>query len=137
MKEIPMENLSNEERASALNEAEILRKLNHPNIIRYHDSFLTNSNQLTIVMEFGQGGTLYDFLAEQNNNPLPEASVKQLFLQLLVAVHYRMIANQKHLESLLGENFTKSCLCFISTPSKFYIATSKQKISFWINAESA
>jgi len=50
LKEIPIENLTTEERVSALTEAEILKKLNHPNIIRYHDSFLSQNNMLSIVM---------------------------------------------------------------------------------------
>lgn len=59
LKEIQIEGLSHSERLSALNEAEILKKLVHPNIIRYHDSFLNSSSSLTISMEYGQGGTLY------------------------------------------------------------------------------
>ena len=86
LKEIPIENLSNEERSSALNEAEILKKLNHPNIIRYHDSFLIENN-ISIVMEYGEGGTLYNFILNQEKI-ISENVIKKLFIQLLAAVDY-------------------------------------------------
>lgn len=42
----------------AWKEAMILKKLNHPNIIKYYSSFLENEN-LHIVMEYAEGGDLY------------------------------------------------------------------------------
>lgn len=42
----------------AWKEAMILKKLSHPNIIKYYSSFLENEN-LHIVMEYAEGGDLY------------------------------------------------------------------------------
>jgi len=39
------------------NEAKILNTLDHPNIVKYYDSFLEKNN-LNIIMEFCDGGDL-------------------------------------------------------------------------------
>ena len=79
-----MENVPIEERSTALNEVQILKVLNHPNIVRYIDSAL-ESRALLIVMEYITGGTLYDYLQRQNS-PLPEEAVLNFFVQISVAL---------------------------------------------------
>jgi len=44
-------------KADAINEVTILSKLNHPNIVKYHDSFI-DKNFLNIIMEYCSGGDL-------------------------------------------------------------------------------
>lgn len=44
-------------RDKCLREVKLLQSVNHPNIIRYIDSFLEN-NDLVILLEFAQGGDL-------------------------------------------------------------------------------
>ena len=40
-------------------QVELLRRLNHPNIVGYHDSFLSkNKDSLCIVMQYCDGGDL-------------------------------------------------------------------------------
>jgi NIMA (never in mitosis gene a)-related kinase len=47
------------QRASAVQEAELLSKLSHPNIVRHRDSFMSpDQNQLVIVMQYCDGGDL-------------------------------------------------------------------------------
>ena len=54
IKQIPIQEMAREERQAALNEVDILKKLQHPNIIAYHESFLAESS-LMIVMEYAPG----------------------------------------------------------------------------------
>lgn len=42
----------------ALKEVEVLKAIDHPNIIKYYDSF-TDENYLYIVMEYAQKGDLH------------------------------------------------------------------------------
>lgn len=64
IKEINMLELSASDRQMALNEVTVLAKLDHPNIVGYHDSF-EKDGTLMIEMEYADGGTLQDFLAQR------------------------------------------------------------------------
>ena len=54
IKEIPVEQMTKEERQAALNEVKVLSMLDHPNIIQYNENFLEDK-ALMIVMEYAQG----------------------------------------------------------------------------------
>ena len=58
MKTIAISNMSKQELADAKKEAAVLRSLDHPNIVRYIDSF-TDGRKYCIVMEYANGGDLY------------------------------------------------------------------------------
>ena len=64
IKQLSMEVFSNNDRISTLNETKVLKMLNHPNIIQYHESFLshTDATSMYIVMEYAPGGTLHDLI---------------------------------------------------------------------------
>ncbi len=64
IKEINMHELTASDREMALNEVKVLAKLDHPNIISYHDSF-EKDGTLMIEMEYADGGNLAEFLAKQ------------------------------------------------------------------------
>lgn len=52
LKKIWIENVSRRERRNALQEASLLSRLRHPNIVRYRESYLaTDESQLYIVMQ--------------------------------------------------------------------------------------
>ena len=56
-----MTKLSQKEKENALNEVRILASIDCPNIIAYKEAFLTeNPSTLCIVMEYADGGDLYD-----------------------------------------------------------------------------
>ena len=54
IKQIPVEQMTRDERQSALNEVVVLNMLNHPNIIQYYENFLEDK-ALMIVMEYAEG----------------------------------------------------------------------------------
>ena len=55
LKEINLMDLTKTERNSAMNEAQILSRLDHPNIISYYDNF-EEDGVLMIEMEYADGG---------------------------------------------------------------------------------
>ncbi|WP_158586770.1 serine/threonine-protein kinase [Aurantiacibacter zhengii] len=66
-------------------ERQILARLNHPNIAHLHDGGETDAGQPYIVMEYVDGSTLRDWLAEQS----PDADQRlDLFVQIAEAVEF-------------------------------------------------
>ena len=59
---IKYQGLPRKEREACKNEVELLKRLNHPNIVGYHDCF-EHGDRLCIVMEYAGGG---DILAKIN-----------------------------------------------------------------------
>ena len=57
IKQIPVEQMTKEERQAALNEVKVLSMLHHLNIIEYYENFLEDK-ALMIVMEYAQGSKL-------------------------------------------------------------------------------
>ena len=59
VKVIKIKNIPKKEREATKMEVDLLRRLNHPNIVQYKDSFLSNQgNSLCIAMEYCDGGDL-------------------------------------------------------------------------------
>lgn len=54
IKQIPVEDMTLDERTSAINEVKVLSVLKYPNIIGYYDSFYEDK-ALMIVMEYAEG----------------------------------------------------------------------------------
>ncbi|XP_021355161.1 uncharacterized protein LOC110451456 [Mizuhopecten yessoensis] len=86
LKEINMHDLNAAERQLALNEVNILAFLDHPNIISYYDSF-EEDGVLMIEIEYADGGTLAQFLAQQDK-PLEEKTILTMFQQIVAAIRH-------------------------------------------------
>lgn len=70
-------------------EIEALAKLKHRNIVRMYNSFpLPKKHQIVVVMEYLEGGELYDYWQKKENKQVPEAEAKEIMLQLLSAIDY-------------------------------------------------
>ncbi|XP_052774404.1 serine/threonine-protein kinase Nek8-like isoform X1 [Mya arenaria] len=87
IKQIPVEQMTKEERQAALNEVIVLSMLSHPNIIEYYENFLEDK-ALMIVMEYAHGGTLLDFLQSQNGRLLEEEEILFFFAQMLLSIQH-------------------------------------------------
>lgn len=61
LKEIPVEQMSRDERLAAQNECQVLKLLNHPNIIEYYENFLEDK-ALMIAMEYAPGTLLWSLI---------------------------------------------------------------------------
>ena len=93
-KKINLGNLNEKERNAALGEvattqAEVLRCLQHPNIVAYRES-LIEEGELIIVMEYCEGGDMARQVKEHKDSGemLSEAQIMTWFAQLCIALHY-------------------------------------------------
>ncbi|XP_029469049.1 serine/threonine-protein kinase Nek8 isoform X2 [Rhinatrema bivittatum] len=87
IKQIPVEQMSKDERLAAQNECQVLKLLNHPNIIEYYENFLEDK-ALMIVMEYAPGGTLAQYIQKRCNSLLDEDTILHFFVQILLALHH-------------------------------------------------
>ena len=78
---------SRKEQQDALNEVRLLAGLDHPRVVRYHDSFC-EQGQLHIVMELCDGGDLSQLIERQEGVLLAEDDVWQHFAQTLLGLHH-------------------------------------------------
>lgn len=74
-----------EEQARLMNEIDILRKLDHPNIIKIYEVFLYE-NLYCIITEFCEGGSLYKHFREGKS--LTEESLRIVFKKIFSALSY-------------------------------------------------
>jgi NIMA (never in mitosis gene a)-related kinase len=96
IKEIKLNNMS--DRAIKQNELEatLLSRLNHPNIVKFIESF-REGKSLMICMEYADGGDLENFLKNRRGKLIPENEVLHIFVQLVLAmkhVHDRKILHR-------------------------------------------
>lgn len=68
-----------------LHEAEILKSLNHPNIIKLFE-FFEDDNNFYFVQELCEHGTVAQYIMEYGSSEGPE--IKRIFLQLISAISY-------------------------------------------------
>uniref|UniRef100_A0A8B9PJG0 Serine/threonine-protein kinase Nek8 n=1 Tax=Apteryx owenii TaxID=8824 RepID=A0A8B9PJG0_APTOW len=87
LKQIPVEQMSKDERLAAQNECQVLKLLSHPNIIEYYENFLEDK-ALMIAMEYAPGGTLAEFIHKRCNSLLDEDTILHFFVQILLALHH-------------------------------------------------
>ncbi|XP_032072097.1 serine/threonine-protein kinase Nek8 isoform X2 [Thamnophis elegans] len=86
LKQIPVEQMTKDERLAAQNECQVLKLLHHPHIIEYYENFLEDK-ALMIAMEYAPGGTLAEFIRKRGNSLLDEETILHFFAQILLALH--------------------------------------------------
>ena len=67
------------------NEIKILRRLNHPNIVKLHEVYEVDG-EICMVMEYLQGEKLFSHIVASKKLPEPEAAL--IMKQLFFALHY-------------------------------------------------
>ncbi|WFD00565.1 tRNA (cytidine(32)/guanosine(34)-2'-O)-methyltransferase [Malassezia yamatoensis] len=83
-------------RVSWIREAQVLRHISHPNIVRFVDSFRT-PNHYTLVLDAIDGGELFDLLAHhQSSIAQREWLVRRIFGELASAVSWMHQHNLVH-----------------------------------------
>lgn len=77
------------ERESARQEVELLRRLDHPNIVAYRDSFFVGE-AIVIAMQYCEGGDLSAYIREKakRRTRFREAHVNSYLVQILLAMKY-------------------------------------------------
>lgn len=91
IKQISIKKLSKKEALLTEQEATLLKRLQHPNIVTFWESFVTNSS-LHIVMEYADGGDLDHYIKAHAKavprRDLPEKQVLHMFVQLSLAIKH-------------------------------------------------
>ncbi|CAH1779518.1 unnamed protein product, partial [Owenia fusiformis] len=89
LKEISVGDLQPDETVDAMHEAKLLSKLDHPGIVKFHDSFL-DGEFFCIVTEYCEGGDLGDQITkyQKQGKKFKESLVIEWFIQLVIAVQF-------------------------------------------------
>lgn len=70
-------------------EIEALKKLKHKHIVKMYNSFpLPKKQQIIVVMEYLEGGELYEYWQSKEDHKLTEEEGKEMMVQLLSAIDY-------------------------------------------------
>jgi NIMA (never in mitosis gene a)-related kinase len=91
IKQISIKKMSRKEALLTEQEATLLKRLQHPNIVSFWESFVT-SNSLYIVMEYADGGDLDHYIKAHAKavprREIPEKQVLHMFVQLALAIKH-------------------------------------------------
>eukprot|EP00759_Apiculatamorpha_spiralis_P021682 PhF_6_TR26310/c0_g1_i1/m.37775/K08857/NEK1_4_5; NIMA (never in mitosis gene a)-related kinase 1/4/5 len=86
-KEVRLIGMPPAEQEAAKKEVQLLRAVDHPNIVRYVDH-CEKHGILHIVMEYADGGDLYSKLKKQYSKRMTEKEIMMFFTQLCLALKY-------------------------------------------------
>lgn len=79
-----------------LSEIEIIKTLDHPNIVKYYETY-QNNEFLYIVMEYCPGGDLFDLITKKSKGQaLKESIVADIMYDLLKAINHCHETNIVH-----------------------------------------
>lgn len=97
IKKINIEHLAPKNQKEVINEAQILKKLDHPHIVKYFCSFL-EGKFLCIVMEYINGGDLHKLIKfhQEKKQLLPESEIWRMSSELSSAISYLHSKNIIH-----------------------------------------
>jgi NIMA (never in mitosis gene a)-related kinase len=87
IKEVRLSALGPKERREATREADVLKSLQHPNIVKYAASF-TERGCFYIVMEYADGGDLAQKIQRRGRALFSEQEILHDFAQLALAIKY-------------------------------------------------
>ena len=89
-KTISLESLEEEDRKKVMNEAILLKMIDHPNIIKFKEVFKVNKpfKELNLIMEYANGGDISKKIKEQMPKHFEEKLLIDWFTQLCSALQY-------------------------------------------------
>jgi serine/threonine protein kinase len=75
---------SQSRKRSVSREIQVMRRINHPNIVKFHETIDTKKS-LHLVMEHVEGISLYEYVKRRNlpGRFLPEEEVRDIILQVV------------------------------------------------------
>mmetsp|Transcript_104606 Transcript_104606/g.263373 ORF Transcript_104606/g.263373 Transcript_104606/m.263373 type:complete len:451 (+) Transcript_104606:99-1451(+) len=97
MKQVRVEKMDAKARDTAVREAVALRRVRHPNVVRFRQVFV-RSGWLCLVMDFADGGDLCAAVKERARSKVPfeECAVLECFAQVADAVSYVHLQKMVH-----------------------------------------
>eukprot|EP00703_Trepomonas_sp_PC1_P005529 JAP91077.1 Kinase, NEK [Trepomonas sp. PC1] len=89
LKVIPIGRLDADTQKYMFQEAEILKKLDHPNIVRYYTSFV-RGHMMYIVMEYANYKSLFEYINKRivTNKPFNKEEIANIAYQMLESLQY-------------------------------------------------
>jgi serine/threonine protein kinase len=87
IKEISLSGMSAERLKDIMLEIDLLKNLDHENIVKYIGFFKTRS-QLFIILEYMEQGALSQLIKRDKWGVLPEAMISAFISQVLTGLHY-------------------------------------------------
>jgi len=89
LKKIDLKGLSKEELKDTYKEVNLLKKLDHPNIIKFVE-VISSKRYLEIITEYAEKGDLYNQICKQvkKNAPFPEKKIIDWLIQVCQALKY-------------------------------------------------
>ncbi|KAL5022684.1 hypothetical protein ScPMuIL_001839 [Solemya velum] len=111
LKQIAVGDLALDETVDAMREARLLSRLDHPSIVKFHDSFI-DEDHFCIVTEYCEGGDLDNKINEFKKQKacFDENSILDWFVQLLLAVHHMHMRRILHRDLKTRNIFLKKNL---------------------------
>ena len=105
IKQVIMDGMTDQEKRETFNEASILKRLDHPNIIKFKEVFMQRKPKeaLNIVTEYADGGDLEQKIEAQKKKPFPETQIIDYFTQICLALQHLHKKNIIH-RDLKGGN---------------------------------
>ena len=73
MKTIDLSKMSEAERRETLQEAKIIEHLEHPNVVKFIETYKTKKGKLCIVMDYADGGDIAGKIKEQRGKSFSES----------------------------------------------------------------
>ncbi len=87
LKQLPLEGLSEDERDNLVLEIDLLRKLNHKNIVKYYGSYRSKLH-LYIILEYVENGSLSQIIKPNKFGAFPESLAAVYMKQILDGLAY-------------------------------------------------
>ena len=89
-KKVNLAPLSEKGRSAASQEVDLLRKLNHPNIVEHRDDFVIEGDNLVIIMHYCEGGDMATYIRDvaKKNQFFMEHEIMNWFVQILQALQF-------------------------------------------------
>mmetsp|Transcript_35700 Transcript_35700/g.83571 ORF Transcript_35700/g.83571 Transcript_35700/m.83571 type:complete len:456 (+) Transcript_35700:131-1498(+) len=97
VKQMETSTMEQKERNEAVKEAMLLKKMDHPNIVRFQEVFMTRKGRLCIVMDYADGGDVHQAIKASQGNLFPESKIVEWFVQVCFAlkhVHDRKVLHR-------------------------------------------
>lgn len=97
VKQLETSTMDEKERNAAVKEAWLLKRMDHPNIVRFQEAFMTRRGRICIVMDYADGGDIRAEILAQHGRLMAEARVLEWFVQICSAlqhVHGRQVLHR-------------------------------------------